>query len=166
MSDIQFSEEAMKRYEQLLKHYPEKRAALIQVLILAQREFGWISDEVADYIGELMGYAPADVMAVASFYTMLHRKPVGKYHMDICRTLSCWMMGTYPCVAEMKRILGVEAQEITPDGMFSWNFTECLASCGTAPAMQVGDRYFENLKPEKMGEIIEQLRREAAEGKQ
>jgi NADH-quinone oxidoreductase subunit E len=158
---IQFSEEAMKRYENIISHYPEKRAALIPVLILAQREFDWISDEVADYIGSLMGYPPADVLSVASFYTMLHKKPVGKFHLDVCRTVSCWLMGTYPCVDEIKKTLGVEAEQITPDGMFSWNLTECLGSCGTAPAMQVGDRYFENLKPEKMSEIIGQLRKEA-----
>jgi NADH-quinone oxidoreductase E subunit len=158
---IQFSEEAMKRYEKIITQYPEKRAALIPVLVLAQREFDWISDEVADYVGNLMGYPPSDVLSVASFYTMLHRKPVGKYHMDICRTVSCWLMGTYPCVDAIKKTLGVEAEQITPDGMFSWNFTECLGSCGTAPAMQVGDRYFENLKPEKIGEIVEQLRNEA-----
>ena len=158
---IQFSEEAMRRYENIISHYPEKRAALIPVLILAQREFGWISDEVSDYVGTLMGYPPSDVLSVASFYTMLHKKPVGKFHLDVCRTVSCWLMGTYPCVDEIKKTLGVEAEEITPDGMFSWNLTECLGSCGTAPAMQVGDRYFENLKPEKMKEIIEQLRNEA-----
>jgi NADH-quinone oxidoreductase subunit E len=158
---IQFSEEAMKRYENIISHYPEKRAALIPVLILAQKEFDWISDEVADYVGSLMGYPPSDVLSVASFYTMLHKKPVGKFHLDVCRTVSCWLMGTYPCVDEIKKTLGVEAEQITPDGMFSWNLTECLGSCGTAPAMQVGDRYFENLKPEKMGEIIEQLRKEA-----
>ncbi len=158
---IQFSEAAMKRYENIISHYPERRAALIPVLVLAQREFNWISDEVADYVGNLMGYAPSDVLSVASFYTMLHKKPVGKFHLDVCRTLSCWLMGTYPCVAEIKKTLGVEAEQITSDGMFSWNLTECLGSCGTAPAMQVGDRYFENLKPEKMSEIIEQLRKEA-----
>ncbi|MBI3654670.1 MAG: NAD(P)H-dependent oxidoreductase subunit E [Acidobacteria bacterium] len=160
MSEIQFSEEAKRRFDTILSHYPEKRAALIPVLALAQREFGWISDEVADYVGQLMDYPPADVLSVASFYTMLHRKPVGKYHLDVCRTVSCWLMGTYPCVDKIKELLGVEAEEITPDGLFSWNFTECLGSCGTAPAMQVGDRYFENLKPEKMSEIIEQLRKE------
>jgi NADH-quinone oxidoreductase subunit E len=158
---IQFSEEARKRYETILSHYTEKRAALIPVLALAQREFGWISDEVADYVGGLMDYPPSDVLSVASFYTMLHKKPVGKHHLDVCRTVSCWLMGTYPCVDKLKEILGVQAEEITEDGMFSWNFTECLGSCGTAPAMQVGDRYFENLKPEKMAEIIEQLRNEA-----
>lgn len=155
---IEFSEEAKRRYETILSRYPEKRAALIPVLALAQREFGWISDEVADYVGGLMGYPPSDVLSVATFYTMLHKKPVGRYHMEICRNVSCWMMGTYACVDEMKRLLNVEAEQITPDGKFSWNVTECLGSCGTAPAMQVGDRYYENLTPARIGEIIEKLR--------
>ena len=157
---IQFSEEAMRRYEAILSHYPEKRAALLPVLTLAQREFGWISQEVAEYVGELMGYPPSDILSVATFYTMLQKKPVGKYHMEICRNVTCWLMGTYPCVDEIKRQLKVDVGEITPDGKFSWNLTECLGSCGTAPAMQVGDRYFENLTPARIGEIIEKLANE------
>ena len=157
---IQFSEEAMRRYHQILSHYPAKRAALLPVLTLAQREFGWISQEVADYLSELMGYPPSDILSVATFYTMLQKKPVGKFHMEICRNVSCWLMGTYPCVDEIKRQLKVDVGEITPDGKFSWNLTECLGSCGTAPAMQVGDRYFENLTPARIAEIIEKLANE------
>ena len=165
MSEIRFTAEAQSQFEQILKRYPEKRAALIPVLILAQKEFGWISKEVSDYVGELMGYPPADVLSVATFYTMLRKQPVGKYHMDVCRTVSCWLLGVYPCVDELKKTIGVEADEITSDGLFSWAFTECLGSCGTAPAMQVGDRYFENLTPERMREIVEQLRKESVEGR-
>jgi NADH-quinone oxidoreductase subunit E len=157
---IQFSEEAMRRYQTILSHYPEKRAALLPVLTLAQREFGWISQEVSEYVGELMGYPPSDVLSVATFYTMLQKKPVGKFHMEICRNVSCWLMGTYPCVDEIKRQLKIDVGEITPDGKFSWNLTECLGSCGTAPAMQVGDRYFESLTPVKIVEIIEKLANE------
>ena len=157
---IQFSEEAMRRYETILSHYPAKRAALLPVLTLAQREFGWISQEVADYLSELMGYPPSDILSVATFYTMLQKKPVGKYHMEICRNVSCWLMGTYPCVDEIKRQLKIDVGEITSDGKFSWNLTECLGSCGTAPAMQVGDRYFENLTPAMIAEIIEKLANE------
>jgi NADH-quinone oxidoreductase subunit E len=157
---IQFGEEAMRRYEVILSHYPEKRAALIPVLALAQREFGWISQEVAEYVGGLMGYPPSDVLSVSTFYTMLHNKPVGKHHLEVCRNVSCWLMGTYACVDEIKRLLKVDIGEITPDGKFSWALTECLGSCGTAPAMQVGDRYFENLRPETMGEVIEKLANE------
>jgi NADH-quinone oxidoreductase E subunit len=157
---IQFSEEAMRRYKEILTHYPEKRAALIPVLKLAQDEFGWISDEVADYIGALMSYPPSDVLSVATFYTLLHKQKLGKHHLEICRNVSCWLMGTYPCADEIKRQLEVDIGQVTDDGKFSWNFTECLAACGMAPAMQVGNRYFENLTPEKIREIIETLRNE------
>ena len=155
---IEFSDEAKRRYQTILSHYPEKRAALLPVLTLAQREFGWISQEVAEYVGSLMGYPPSDVLSVATFYTMLHKKPAGKYHIDICKNVSCWLMGVNSCVDEIKRQLGVERREVTPDGRFSWDVTECLGSCGTGPAMQVGDRYYENLTPGRIAEIIGKLR--------
>ena len=154
---IEFSESAKQRYEQILKRYPEKRAAVLPVLTLAQREFGWISPEVAEYIGNLMGYPASDMLSVASFYTMLHKRPVGKYHIEVCRNVSCWLMGTYRCVDELKRRLNIGLGGVTPDGKFSLALTECLGSCGTAPAMQVGDRYFENLTPERVAEILEKL---------
>jgi len=156
---IEFSPEAKRRYERILSHYPEKRAALVPVLALAQREFdGWISQEVAEYVGALMGYPASDVLSVASFYTLLRLKPVGQHHLEICRNVSCWLMSANACMDETKRLLGVEAGQVTPDGKFSWNFTECLASCGSGPVMQVGDRYFEDLTPARMNEIIENLR--------
>ena len=130
---------------------------MLPVLTLAQREFGWISAEVAEYIGDLMGYPASDMLSVASFYTMLHKRPAGKYHIEVCRNVSCWLMGTYRCVDELKRRLNIGLGEVTPDGKFSLALTECLGSCGTAPAMQVGDRYFENLTPERVAEILEKL---------
>ena len=97
------------------------------------------------------------MLSVASFYTMLHKRPVGKYHIEVCRNVSCWLMGTYRCVDELKRRLNIGLGGVTPDGKFSLALTECLGSCGTAPAMQVGDRYFENLTPERVAEILEKL---------
>ena len=157
---IEFSPEAKKRFQTILSHDPAKRAALLPVLILAQHEFGWISQEVAEYVGALMNYPPSDVLSVATFYTMLHKKPAGKYHIDICKNVSCWLMGVNPCIDEIKRKLAVERREVTADGKFSWDVTECLGSCGTAPAMQVGDRYYENLTPAKVAEIIDRLKQE------
>jgi len=154
---IEFSESAKLRYQQILKRYPEKRAAVLPVLTLAQREFGWISPEVAEYIGNLMGYPASDMLSVATFYTMLHKRPVGRHHIEVCRNVSCWLMGTYPCVDEIKRRLNIDIGGVTPDGKFSLALTECLGSCGTAPAMQVGDRYYENLTPERVAEILEKL---------
>jgi NADH-quinone oxidoreductase E subunit len=154
---MKFSQDALRRYEAILKRYPDKRAALLPVLKLAQDEFGWISEEVAQYIAELMGYPPSDVMSVASFYTMLKKRPMGKYHMELCRNVTCYLMGAHACAEEIKRRLGIGPGEVTPDGKFSFNFTECLGSCGTAPAMQVGPRYYENLTPQRVAEIIEKL---------
>jgi NADH-quinone oxidoreductase E subunit len=154
---IEFNEDAMRRYETIVKHYPEKRAAVLPVLTLAQHEFGWISPDVADYVGKLMGYPASDMLSVASFYAMLHLKPAGKYHLEMCRNVSCWLMGAYGCMDEIKSKLKIDVGQVTADGKFSLAFTECLGSCGTAPAMQVGNRYYENLTPEKVGEIIEKL---------
>jgi NADH-quinone oxidoreductase E subunit len=154
---IEFTEDGKRRYQTILSHYPEKRAALLPILTLAQREFGWISDEVAEYVGRLMGYPPSDVMSVATFYTMLHKKPAGKYHIEVCRNVSCWLMGAYGCVDAIKERLKIDVGGKTPDGKFSLNLTECLGSCGTAPAMQVGDRYYENLTPATVADIIEKL---------
>ncbi|HKV41349.1 MAG TPA: NAD(P)H-dependent oxidoreductase subunit E, partial [Blastocatellia bacterium] len=141
---IEFSEPAMRRYNTIVSHYPEKRAAVVPVLTLAQREFGWISGEVAEYVGGLMGYPASDMLSVASFYTMLHKKPVGKHHIEVCRNVSCWLAGTYACVDAIKELLKIDVGGTTSDGKFSLELTECLGSCGTAPAMQVGDRYYEN----------------------
>src|SRR6185295_9396960 len=113
---IEFSDEARRRFEVILSHYPQKRAAVIPVLALAQREFGWISEEVAGYVGNLMGYPPSDMLSVATFYTLLRKKPVGKYHLEICRNVSCWLRGATACMDEAKRVLGVAAEEVTADG--------------------------------------------------
>jgi NADH-quinone oxidoreductase E subunit len=157
---IEFNESARQQYEKILSRYPEKRAALVPVLALAQHQFGWISQEVAEYVGGLMGYPPSDVLSTATFYTLLRTKPVGKHHLEICRNVSCWLMDAYGCADAVRETLKVDPNQITSDGKFSWAFTECLASCGTAPAMQVGARYFENLTPDTMKAIIEQLANE------
>ena len=107
---IQFSEEAMREYQKILSRYPEKRAAVIPVLALAQQEFGWISDEVAEYVGGLMDYPPADMKSVSSFYVLLRQRPVGKYHLEICRNVSCWLKGATQCMAEAERILGKDSR--------------------------------------------------------
>ena len=154
---IEFSPNAMRQYEEILARYPKKRAALIQVLALAQQEFGWISNEVAEYVGRLMGFPAADVLSVVSFYTMRHPHPAGKHHIEVCRNITCWMKGYNDILDEIKHILKIDVGEITQDGKFSLGVVECLGSCGTAPAMQVGDRYYENLTVEQVREIIEKL---------
>ena len=104
-----FSPDAQAELDQILARYPVRRAAVMPTLWLAQREFGWISQEVAEYVGGLMGYPASDVLSVATFYSLLNKQPRGKFHLEMCRNVSCWLMGAYPCIDEIKRQLGVEA---------------------------------------------------------
>jgi NADH:ubiquinone oxidoreductase subunit E len=151
---IEFSEEAKRRYQTILSHYPEKRAALLPVLTLAQREFGWISQEVAEYVGGLMGYPPSDVLSVATFYTMLHKKPAGKYHIDICKNVSCWLMGVNPALMRSAATSVEEGDH--RDGRFSWG-NRVSGSCGTARRCR---SEIDTMRPRPRDrEIIDGLRR-------
>lgn len=131
---------------------------MLPVLCLAQEEFGYLSQDAIEYVSEIMGLPAARVYGVATFYTMLHLKPIGKYHLQVCRTLSCALVGAERVTAFLKARLGVEVGETTPDGRFTLSQVECLASCGTAPMMQVNDDYYENLTEEKVEKILEALR--------
>lgn len=157
---VQFSEKALKDYERIVARYPQKRAAMMSVLWLAQREFGWLSTEVMEYVARLMGFPLAWVTGVASFYTMFHKKPVGKHHLQVCTNLSCMLRGSDDILHCIEEHLGIRPGETTPDGKFSLEEVECLASCGTAPMMQVNERYHENLGVKGTIELLERLVRE------
>ena len=155
---MEFSPEAKQQFEAILKRYPDRRAALLPVLWLGVREFGYISIEAADYIAGLMSLAPSQVYSVASFYTMFPKRKLGKHHIQVCRTLSCWMAGAPWVVRQLQQRLGVEVGGTTPDGQFTLSVVECLGSCGTAPMMQVDVDYYENLTPDKVDQVLERLR--------
>ncbi len=158
---VEFSPEAKARLEQIAARYPVRRAALLPALWLAQEEFGYISDEVVEYLAGLLGLSPAHVAGVTSFYTMYYRKPMGKYHIQVCTNLSCSLVGAETILDVIRKRLGIGLGETTPDGLFSLSEVECLASCGTAPMMQINDDYWENLTAERTIEIIDRLEREA-----
>ena len=155
-----FSTEAMAEYERILARYPVPRAALMPVLWLAQREFGWISPEVEAYIASLMELPRAWVEGVVSFYTMYYTRPMGRHHIQICTNLSCRLRGADAIVSAARRRLGIEPGETTTDMGFSLDTVECLASCGTAPMLQLGDRYVENLNVTAVLELIDELEKE------
>lgn len=129
-------------------------------LWLAQEEFGYLSLEVMEYVAGLLELSPAFVASVASFYTMYYKKPIGRHHIQVCRNLSCELLGANRITDCLRKRLGIEVGETTTDGKFSLSEVECLASCGTAPMMQVNDDYVENLTPESTLEIIDRLERE------
>ncbi len=160
-NDIRFSDTARKTVDRILKRYPEGRqkSAILPVLHIAQAEFdGWLSVPVMDYVASVLDIQPIEVYEVASFYSMFNLKPVGKCVIEVCRTGPCWLMGAEDVVRFLEEKLGIRAGETTPDGMFTLKTVECLASCGTAPMMQIGERYHENLTREKCEHILEEYR--------
>lgn len=155
-----FSPSGEAKFRTILARYPVKRAAILPVLWLAQEEFGYLSHEVLAFVAERLELSPAFVASVASFYSMLYKRPMGKYHIQVCRNLSCSLLGAEAILACLKERLGIDVGETTPDGKFSLSEVECLASCGTAPMMQINDRYWENLTPARTLEIIDRLAEE------
>jgi NADH-quinone oxidoreductase E subunit len=155
---VEFSPETFKKFEETVSRYPKKEAAILPVLYLAQQEFGYLSAEAIEYVARLMGQSPAKVHGVVSFYTMYNMKPIGRHHIQVCRTLSCALAGAEKITSFIKRKLAIELGQTTADGRFTLSEVECLASCGTAPMMQINDDYYENLNEERVTEILESLK--------
>ena len=155
---VEFSPETLKKFEETVSRYPKKEAAMLPVLYLAQQEFGYLSPEAIDYVAKLMGQSPATVHGVVSFYTMYNMKPIGRHHIQVCRTLSCALGGAEKITDFIKKKLAIELGQTTADGRFTLSEVECLASCGTAPMMQINDDYYESLNEEKVTEILDSLK--------
>ncbi len=154
---ISFTSENQKKFEEILTRYPTKRAAILPTLWIAQKQFGWMSPEVMEYVSALLDLPPIKVYEVVTFYTMFNQKPVGKYHLQVCRTLSCELCGKEKIVDHLKKKLGIKPGETTADGKFTLTEVECLGSCGTAPMMQLNEEYHENLTTEHVDQILKGL---------
>ena len=155
---LEFSPETLKEFETIVARYPKKEAAMLPVLYLAQREFGHISAEAIDYVARLMEQAPARVRGVVSFYTMFYTQPIGRHHIQVCRTLPCALGGAEKVTAFLTQKLGIRPGQTTKDGRFTLSEVECLASCGTAPMMQINDDYYENLTEDKIEQILDTMK--------
>jgi NADH-quinone oxidoreductase subunit E len=157
---MQFSDKTLALAQKIIKRYPEGRqkSALLPVLHLAQAEFdGWLSPEVMDYVAGLLMIKPIEVYEVATFYSMYNLRPVGKCLIEVCQTGPCWLRGSDDIVAHLESKLNIKVGETTSDGMFTLKTVECLGSCGTAPMLQCGSKYHENLTPEKVDDLLEEL---------
>jgi NADH-quinone oxidoreductase subunit E len=155
---IQFSDATLKEYHEVLGRYPTRQAALLPTLWMAQREFGWISQEVEEYVARLMELPVAHVSGVVSFYTMFYRQPIGRWHLEVCTNLPCRLRGAEQIVDCIKRKLNLDPGKTTADGKFSLTEVECLASCGTAPMLQLNHgRFYENLTPESITKLVDEL---------
>jgi NADH-quinone oxidoreductase E subunit len=158
---LEFSENARKEIAAKIEQLPDRRSALIPALYIAQREFGYVSPEVMEYLAAELRLPVSEVRGVASFYTMFNKEPVGKYHIQVCQNLTCSLLGAESLISHLERKLGIACGQTTPDGKFSISRVECLGSCGTAPVMQINGDYYENLTAEKVEEILAGLDREA-----
>jgi NADH-quinone oxidoreductase subunit E len=157
---VSFSPAALAEYREILARYPERRAALMPVLWLVQREFGWISPSAQRYVAELMELPQAWVDGVVSFYTMYWRRPMGRSHIAVCTNLSCYLRGAEDIYNAVCRRTGVMAGEVSPDGKWSVERAECLGSCDTAPMMQVNnDAYYENLTVDETLDLLDRFER-------
>lgn len=156
----QFSQDKLDAVNQIISRYPQgkQKSALLPVLHLAQEEFGWLSTETMDYLASLLSLDPIEVYEVATFYSMYHLKPVGRYVFDVCQTGPCMVRGSDEIIDYIKQKLNIAPGETTADGMFTLRTVECLGACGYAPMMQLGKFYKEHLTKEKVDQIIEECR--------
>jgi NADH-quinone oxidoreductase subunit E len=149
--------------QKIITRYPvgKQKSALIPILHLAQAEFeGWLSPEVMDYVASILDILPVEAYEVASFYSMFNLKPRGRCLLEVCRTSSCWLLGAEDIVRHLENKLGIKDGETTADGMFTIKTVECLGSCGTAPMMQVGKDYHENLTFDKVDSLLDKFKAE------
>ncbi|MGO9482197.1 MAG: NADH-quinone oxidoreductase subunit NuoE [Candidatus Kryptoniota bacterium] len=158
-----FTEENLQKIDEIKKRYPNQMAVVLPTLWIAQEQFGWISEEVMQYVARLLELPYNHILGVVTFYTMYNTKPVGKYHIQICANVSCMLRGSDNLVEHLERRLGVRVGETTSDKMFTLDEVECLGSCGTAPMMQVNDNYFDNLTSEKIDHLLDEFKNQKSE---
>ena len=155
---FKFTEENLKRIEDVLIKYPLKKAAVMPVLWIAQEQNSWISGEVMEEVASLLDITPEEVLGVVTFYTMYHQKPMGKYHLQVCTNVSCMLKGANQIYDHIKHKFGLNNMEVSEDMQFSLEEVECMGSCGTAPMIAINEDYFENLDVEKTDKILESLK--------
>ena len=155
---FRFDQERDAEFERLVKRYPTRESMILPALWLTQEQEGWISAEAMAYIADRIGTFASQVYECATFYTMYNLHPMGKNHICICRTLSCWLRGKQEIVDFLKNELGLKPGEISADGKFSLEEVECLGHCGTAPVVQVNGEFHENMDVDKLKSLLATLK--------
>src|ERR1041385_137142 len=152
-----FSPEVEAELDRHLAQYPGTPAAMLPLRLTVRRARGYLDPPGVLYLANRLELRVTDIWEVATFYSMIQTKPVGKYHIQICKTLSCKIMGEGKITDHVCRKLGIKPGETTADGKFTLSLVECLGSCGTAPMFQLNFDYHENLTPAKVDEILDRL---------
>jgi NADH-quinone oxidoreductase subunit E len=155
---VDWSAQQQAEIEQILTRYPTKKAAVMSLLWLAQDTWDWLDFDVIRLVARTLELPPSHVQAVATFYTMFKKAPTGKYLLQVCHTLSCALVGADAIVEHLEQTLGCDAYGNSRDGLFTVMRVECLASCGSAPMMQVNEHFYERLTPAIVDQVIDGLR--------
>jgi NADH-quinone oxidoreductase subunit E len=143
---------------EIIGRYPVAKSAVIPLCHLAQEQDGWLTDEAMEHIAELVGCTPAEILGTASFYEMLKRHPVGTYVINVCTSISCFLMGGDELLEHAEELLGIKAGTSTPDGLFTLESYECLAACTEAPCLQVNYRYYHRISHDELGYLVADIR--------
>ena len=152
------TQENLQKAEAHFKKYPQKKAALLPILWIAQEQEGWISEEMMKYVADLVEVPYAHVLGVVSFYTMFNDKKLGRYHIEVCTNISCMLKGSDKILENVERICGAKAGQTSADGKFSVSEVECMGACGGAPMIAIGEEYHEYLTPEKTEQLLTSLK--------
>ena len=160
-ANFAFTPENRAEADRFIAKYPAGRqaSAVLPLLYIAQRQEGWVSRAAMDHVAEILDMAPIRVYEVATFYTMFHLAPVGKYHLQVCRTTPCWLRGSDALREVCEKKLGIGLKEVTPDGKFSLVEVECLGACVNAPMIQINDDFYEDLDAKSMEALLDKLAR-------
>ena len=156
---MQLTPQLAARFETLQNRYPVKRSALIPMLIYSQDEYGQISDEMIAEIAKRLDLRTVEVEETLAYYSMLHRKPLGKYHVQICTNISCLLTGGEELWQHACSRLGIGHKEVTADGQISLEEVECIGACSWAPALQVNYDFRHNVTPEQLDQLLDSLRK-------
>jgi NADH-quinone oxidoreductase subunit E len=161
-----YSPENQAKFNELVTHYPpdQRKSVILYALFLVQRQQGYITGAAMRHVAEQIGCTAAEVEDVVSYYTMFYTKPVGKYVLNVCRTLSCALLGAERVTEEMSAALGIKPGETDPTGTFTLMEVECLGACDRAPVVMVNDDWHERLAPEQVKDFIESIRARGAAG--
>ena len=149
-----FSPQLAARFDALVEKYPVRRSALIPMLLYAQDEVGYLSDAVIDEVAQRIGITPLDVRNVATYYSMLRFKPVGRFNVQVCTNISCMLRGAYDLYERFQEELGIGHKGVTSDGIFSLEEVECIGACCWGPAIQINYDFLDELKPEHVPGIL------------
>jgi NADH-quinone oxidoreductase subunit E len=162
-----FSPALEEKFSRLLEIYPKgrQRSAVVPMLLYAQDELGSVSPELIEEIAKRVGVEPMKVDEVIGYYSMLHRKPLGKYHVQVCTNICCMLVGGQELFEDACKKLGIKNKQVTPDGLFSIEEVECMGACSWAPAVQINYDFYHKVTPERLGALLDDVRR-AQNGKQ